>query len=63
MSKIEERLFQLQDKDYQEQVLPSGYRKMVIELSNDANWYRFITSEEDLIGVSRFGKSGKISLR
>lgn len=51
-------IFLKQDKDYQEQVLPTGYRRMVIELSNDANWYRFISSEEDLIGVSTYGKSG-----
>ena len=51
-------LFLKQDKDYQEQVLPTGYRRMVIELSNDANWYRFITSEDDFIGVNKFGKSG-----
>ena len=51
-------LFLKQDKDYQEQVLPTGYRRMVIELSNDANWYRFISSEEDFIGVDKFGKSG-----
>ena len=51
-------LFLKQDKDYQEQVLPTGYRRMVIELSNDANWYRFISSEEDFIGIDKFGKSG-----
>ena len=51
-------LFLKQDKDYQEQVLPTGYRRMVIELSNDANWYRFITSEDDFIGVNKYGKSG-----
>ena len=51
-------LFLKQDKDYQEQVLPTGYRRMVIELSNDANWYRFISDEDDLIGVSTYGKSG-----
>ena len=51
-------LFLKQDKDYQEQVLPTGYRRMVIELSNDANWYRFISSDEDFIGINRFGKSG-----
>ncbi len=51
-------LFLKQDKDYQEQVLPTGYRRMVIELSNDANWYRFISSDEDFIGVNNFGKSG-----
>ncbi len=51
-------LFLRQDKDYQEQVLPTGYRRMVIELSNDANWYRFISSDEDFIGVDKFSKSG-----
>ena len=51
-------LFLKQDKDYQEQVLPTGYRRMVIELSNDANWYRFISSDEDLVNISTFGKSG-----
>ena len=51
-------LFLKQDKDYQQQVLPTGYRRMVIELSNDANWYRFISSDEDFIHVDRFGKSG-----
>ncbi len=51
-------LFLSQSKDYQEQVLPTGYRRMVIELSNDANWYRFISSEEDFIGVNSFGQSG-----
>ncbi len=50
--------FLKQDKDYQEQVLPTGYRRMVIELSNDANWYKLISSEEDFIGVNTFGKSG-----
>lgn len=51
-------LFLKQDKDYQEQVLPTGYRRMVIELSNDANWYRFISSDDDFIGVTKYGKSG-----
>lgn len=51
-------LFLKQEKDYQEQVLPTGYRRMVIELSNDANWYKLISSEEDFIGVDKFGKSG-----
>ena len=51
-------IFLKQDKDYQDQVLPIGYRRMVIELSNDANWYRFISSDEDFIGIDKFGKSG-----
>ena len=31
---------------------------MVIELSNDANWYRFISSYEDFVGIDSFGKIG-----
>ncbi|MGM9876008.1 MAG: transketolase family protein [Bacilli bacterium] len=50
-------LFLGQDKDYQEQVLPRGYRRMVLELSNDPNWYRLV-SQDDFIGVNDFGKSG-----
>lgn len=50
-------LFLKQDKIYQEQVFPSGYRRMVIELSNDPNWYRFISSEDDFIGINTYGKS------
>lgn len=51
-------LFLKQDKDYQEQVLPTGYRRMVFELSNDANWYRFVSSEDDFTLINKFGKSG-----
>ena len=50
-------LFLRQDKDYQEQVLPRGYRRMALELSNDPNWYRLV-SQDDFIGVNDFGKSG-----
>lgn len=50
-------LFLRQEKSYQEQVLPHGYRRMVIELSNDANWYQFV-QPEDLIGLESFGTSG-----
>ncbi len=54
-------LFLKQDREYREQVFPRGYRRMVIELSNDANWYRFISSEEDFIGINTYGRSGSES--
>lgn len=50
-------LFLKQDKDYQEQVLPHGYRRMAIELSNDPNWYRLV-NQDDFINVQEFGISG-----
>ena len=46
-----------QSKEYQNQVLPKGYKRMVIEFSNDPNMYRLVKSEDDIINVSRFGKS------
>lgn len=50
-------LFLKQDKDYLEQVLPHGYRRMAIELSNDSNWYRLV-NQDDFIGLESFGVSG-----
>lgn len=50
-------LFLKQDKDYLEQVLPHGYRRMAIELSNDPNWYRLV-NQDDFIGLESFGVSG-----
>lgn len=51
-------LFLKQDKEYQKQVFPIGYRKMVIELSNDGHFFRFITSEDDFISVNKYGVTG-----
>lgn len=51
-------LFLKQDKEYQKQVFPIGYRKMAIELSSDGNWYHFISSEEDFISPSKYGITG-----
>ena len=47
-----------QSKEYQNQVLPKGYKRMVLELSNDPNVYRLVKTEEDVINVRNFGKSG-----
>ena len=51
-------LFFKQDLAYRNQVLPKGYKKVVIEFSNDPNWYRIVSDEEDLIRINHFGKSG-----
>lgn len=47
-----------QSKEYQNQVLPKGYKRMVVELSNDPTLYRLVKNEEDIINVTQFGKSG-----
>lgn len=50
--------FLKQDKDYINEVLPSGYRKVVIEFSNDAKWYRILEKDDEFISVNDYGKSG-----
>ena len=50
--------FLKQDKEYQNEVLPKGYKKIVIEFSNDPTWYRVLESNDEFIGVSTFGISG-----
>lgn len=50
-------LFVSQEQGYKEQVFPKGYRRMVLEFSNDANMYRFVDNESDVINVSKYLKS------
>ena len=47
-----------QSAEYQNQVLPKGYKRMVIEFSNDPNMYKLVKSDDDIINVNKFGKSG-----
>lgn len=47
-----------QSAEYQNQVLPKGYKRMVIEFSNDPTLYRLVKNEQDVINVRSFGKSG-----
>ena len=53
-----EGLFRKQSKEYQNQVLPKGYKRMVLEFSNDPTMYKLVKSDEDIININRFGKSG-----
>ena len=50
--------FLKQDAEYQNEVLPKGYKKIVLEFSNDPTWYRLLESSDDFIGVNTYGKSG-----
>lgn len=47
-----------QSNEYIEEVLPKGYKKIALEFSNDANWYKLLDKEDDFISVNDFGKSG-----
>lgn len=52
--------FLMQDDDYQEHVLPSSVRRRVaIEALSSLYWYRFIGLDGLVIGMERFGASGK----
>lgn len=51
-------LFLKQDESYQNQILPKGYRRVVIEFSNDPIFYQFVDNKNDLINICHFGKSG-----
>lgn len=46
-----------QDEDYKNEVLPKGYKKVVLELSNDPTWYQLLEKTDDFIGVTDFGTS------
>ena len=52
-------LFELQDKAYQQQVLPPAVRKRVsIEAGSSIGWHKYVTDEGAVIGLDRFGESG-----
>ena len=51
-------LFLRQEKAYQEQVLPIGYKKVVIEAGSSFGWHQFVYNEKYLITVNEFGASG-----
>lgn len=49
--------FLKQDLEYQNEVLPKGYKKIVLEFSNDPTWYRLLERSDEFIGVNTFGVS------
>lgn len=46
-----------QDSDYRNEVLPKGYKKVVLEFSNDPSWYRLLEYDDEFIGINKFGMS------
>lgn len=49
--------FLKQDPEYQNEVLPKGYKKIVLEFSNDPTWYQLLEKNDEFIGVNTFGTS------
>ena len=46
-----------QDEEYRNEVLPKGYKKVVLEFSNDPIWYRLLEKNDEFIGINKFGMS------
>jgi len=51
-------LFERQGAEYQEQVLPRAVRARVsIEAASPMGWHRWVGSEGEIVGITRFGES------
>lgn len=51
-------LFDQQDKEYKESVLPNSMRKRLsIEMASDFNWHRYVGLDGDTMSVNTFGGS------
>lgn len=51
-------IFLLQSKEYQDNIIPKGYRNIVIEASSSYGWHRFVYNDNYIIGIDNFGTSG-----
>jgi transketolase len=51
-------LFLLQSREYQEEIIPKGYRNIVIEAASSYGWHRFVYNDNYLMTVDSFGASG-----
>lgn len=52
-------LFEEQSKNYQEEVLPIGYKTFVIERSSKFGWHKYVYNDKYIMGLDEFGYSGK----
>lgn len=51
-------LFERQEVSYQEEILPKGYKKVVIEAGISLGWEGYVYSKKYLCTLDRFGASG-----
>jgi transketolase len=52
-------LFEKQDQAYRNEVLPPAvHKRLGVEAGITMAWYKYVTSEGDVIGIDRFGESG-----
>lgn len=50
--------FLQQSAQYKEELLPVGYKTVVIEAGSGLGWYRFVYNDKYLMTIDKFGKSG-----
>ena len=50
-------LFNKQDQEYKEELLPLGVKTFVIEASSSYSWYKFVYNDKYLITLDEFGTS------
>lgn len=53
-----QELFFKQSEEYKKELLPMGYKTVVIEAGSSFGWHRFVYSDKYLITVDNFGISG-----
>ena len=51
-------IFESMNEEYKEEILPQGYRTIVIEYGVSAGWYKYVRGDSYLININNFGKSG-----
>ncbi|MGD0671811.1 MAG: transketolase [Candidatus Binatus sp.] len=55
-----ENIFEKQDQDYRDSVLPPGIRRrLAVEAGAPMSWYRWVGLDGEIIGMTTFGASGK----
>ncbi len=51
-------LFEKQGEKYREEILPIGYKVIVLEYSSSVGWYNYVYNKKYLITLDEFGASG-----
>jgi transketolase len=53
-------LFERQEDSYKQRILPKGLKKrLAVEMASPLGWHKYVTDEGDVLGITRFGESGK----
>lgn len=51
-------LFEQQSQEYRDEILPVGYKTIVIEYSSSLSWYNYVYNKKYLITLDEFGATG-----